>query len=275
MIDAVEALILDLLEWLAGRERTYAEVMEAWRTSCPKLPVWEDANDRGLITMEHVSGASIVRITSSGRAFLTRTVRLRVLSPTKGVSKRWGSLCSIESARRQRVRQPPRSALSARIEMTGVDQCDQLMAHQVAGAPGSFDSSSQIHNNRDSPEPATRRCSRADRDRPRIRKASGAATSAHRSGSSAGRAADGPPEAIQAHLVAAENLDLLANRQSCQTDRLAAHHFLLLSSRALLRSRARVGSGSAAVPLLHESWPVQSTLRTFALRRAVPGRERP
>jgi D-3-phosphoglycerate dehydrogenase len=70
MIEAVEALILDLLEWLAGHERTYAEVMDAWRTSCPKLPVWEDANDRGLITMEHVSGRSIVRITSSGRALL-------------------------------------------------------------------------------------------------------------------------------------------------------------------------------------------------------------
>ena len=41
----VEALIIDLLEWLTKRERTYEEVMEAWRTSCPKLPVWEEAND--------------------------------------------------------------------------------------------------------------------------------------------------------------------------------------------------------------------------------------
>jgi D-3-phosphoglycerate dehydrogenase len=31
----VEALILDLLDWLAARERTYEEVMDAWRTSCP------------------------------------------------------------------------------------------------------------------------------------------------------------------------------------------------------------------------------------------------
>ena len=47
MTDAVvEALTLDLLEWLASGERTYEEAMEAWRTSCPKLPVWEDANDR-------------------------------------------------------------------------------------------------------------------------------------------------------------------------------------------------------------------------------------
>ena len=48
--DPVENLILDLLEWLAVRDRTYEEVMAAWRTSCPRLPVWEEANDRGLLT---------------------------------------------------------------------------------------------------------------------------------------------------------------------------------------------------------------------------------
>jgi len=46
----VDGLILDLLEWLAKGERSYTEVMDAWRTSCPRLPVWEGA---------------IVRITSS------------------------------------------------------------------------------------------------------------------------------------------------------------------------------------------------------------------
>ena len=53
MIDVVEALILDLLEWVSKGEHTYEEVMDAWRTSCPKLPVWEDANERGLITEEY------------------------------------------------------------------------------------------------------------------------------------------------------------------------------------------------------------------------------
>jgi hypothetical protein len=71
MTDAVvEALIVDLLEWVATRERSYEEVMDAWRTSCPKLPVWEDANDRGLITTADVQGRSLVRITPSGRALL-------------------------------------------------------------------------------------------------------------------------------------------------------------------------------------------------------------
>ena len=40
MSDAVDALILDLLEWVGPHARPYAEVMEAWRTSCPRLPVW-------------------------------------------------------------------------------------------------------------------------------------------------------------------------------------------------------------------------------------------
>jgi hypothetical protein len=69
MVDTVvEALIHDLLEWLAKRDRSYEEVMDAWRTSCPRLPVWEDANDRGLVMREEVNGRCIVRITSSGLA---------------------------------------------------------------------------------------------------------------------------------------------------------------------------------------------------------------
>ena len=66
----IESLILDLLQWLANGERTYEDVMEAWRTSCPRLTVWEDANDRGLVTNERVNGRELVRVTSSGLAFL-------------------------------------------------------------------------------------------------------------------------------------------------------------------------------------------------------------
>jgi hypothetical protein len=70
MADVVEALILDLLEWVASGDRSYEEVMDAWRTSCPKLPVWEDANDRGLVTQEQLNGRSVVGITPAGRALL-------------------------------------------------------------------------------------------------------------------------------------------------------------------------------------------------------------
>jgi hypothetical protein len=69
----VDALILDLLEWLAARERSYEEVMEAWRTSCPKLPVWEEANDRGLIERDEVSGRSMVRVSAFGRELLQQS----------------------------------------------------------------------------------------------------------------------------------------------------------------------------------------------------------
>ena len=74
----VEGLIIDLLLWLAKGERTYEEVMDAWRTSCPKLPVWEDANDRGLVVREEANGRCIVRITAAGAALLERRKLLHV-----------------------------------------------------------------------------------------------------------------------------------------------------------------------------------------------------
>jgi hypothetical protein len=50
MVNSVlDTLIIALLKWLVRTERTYDEVMDAWRTSCPKLPVWEVATDRGLV----------------------------------------------------------------------------------------------------------------------------------------------------------------------------------------------------------------------------------
>ena len=62
----MEALILDLLEWIGPAPRPYAETMDAWRTSCPRLPVWEEANERGFIARD---GAS-VSVTRAGRNFL-------------------------------------------------------------------------------------------------------------------------------------------------------------------------------------------------------------
>ena len=70
MFDAVESLVLDLLEWVANGERSYDEVMDAWRTSCPRFPVWEEANDRKLIATQYVNGRTVVRITLSGMALL-------------------------------------------------------------------------------------------------------------------------------------------------------------------------------------------------------------
>jgi hypothetical protein len=80
IFDAVESLVLDLLEWVANSERSYDEVMDAWRTSCPRFPVWENANERGLIAKRHVNGRTVVTITSSGRALIAlRTLRSRTM----------------------------------------------------------------------------------------------------------------------------------------------------------------------------------------------------
>ena len=72
MSGTVDALIFDLLEFVAREEQPYSEVLETWRTSCPKLPVWEDANERGFISRVRVNGHAVVRLTDAGAAFLQR-----------------------------------------------------------------------------------------------------------------------------------------------------------------------------------------------------------
>lgn len=68
----IDPLVLDLVEWIAARHRTYDEVMAAWRTSCPRLPVWEDAVDRGFVRRMagDTPGCAAVEATPSGRLFL-------------------------------------------------------------------------------------------------------------------------------------------------------------------------------------------------------------
>jgi hypothetical protein len=76
MSDTLAPLILDFLEWIAVRPRPYSEVMEVWRTSCPRLTVWEDANERGFIARRHVVGEElVVDLTAAGRSFLERSGR--------------------------------------------------------------------------------------------------------------------------------------------------------------------------------------------------------
>jgi hypothetical protein len=72
MVDPLDALILDLLESIAPEPRPYSEVITAWRTSCPRLPVWEEATDRGFIERRSDTGGARVCLTSAGREFLRR-----------------------------------------------------------------------------------------------------------------------------------------------------------------------------------------------------------
>lgn len=71
MPNPVDALVLDLLEWIGPKSRPYAEVIEAWRTSCPRLPVWEEANQRGLVERRRQPGReAAVALTAAGRQLL-------------------------------------------------------------------------------------------------------------------------------------------------------------------------------------------------------------
>lgn len=66
--DTVTPLVCDLLEWLDRQPRTHADVIDGWRTSCPRLPVWEEATDRGFVARR----GAMVEVTPQGRAFLAR-----------------------------------------------------------------------------------------------------------------------------------------------------------------------------------------------------------
>ena len=59
---------LQLLAWIAERPRTYAETMDAWRTSCPRLSVWEDAIGDRLVRVDRRT----VSLTVAGRDVLSR-----------------------------------------------------------------------------------------------------------------------------------------------------------------------------------------------------------
>ena len=76
MPDTLTPLILDFLEWIAAKPRPYSEVMDAWRTSCPKLTVWEDAIDRKYVIVKRENGQDLlVDLTPLGRAFLEENGR--------------------------------------------------------------------------------------------------------------------------------------------------------------------------------------------------------
>jgi hypothetical protein len=70
MRDPVDALVVDLLDWIGPRARPYAEVIDAWRTSCPRLPVWEEANARGYLEQTQSACGVLVSVSASGLAAL-------------------------------------------------------------------------------------------------------------------------------------------------------------------------------------------------------------
>ena len=77
-LHALDPLVLDFVEWISRKPRAYADVLDAWRTSCPRLTVWEDASERGFVTREFRKGrGATVRVTDAGLAFLRAHARGR------------------------------------------------------------------------------------------------------------------------------------------------------------------------------------------------------
>jgi hypothetical protein len=71
MAEPTDALVLDLVEWIAREPRLYSEVIDNWRTSCPRLTIWEDAVDRGYVTRQPFAGIGVrVTVTEAGEKFL-------------------------------------------------------------------------------------------------------------------------------------------------------------------------------------------------------------
>ena len=48
------------------------DVMERWRSSCPRLTIWEDALSDELITFDDSSGITIVTPTAKGRRLVAQ-----------------------------------------------------------------------------------------------------------------------------------------------------------------------------------------------------------
>ncbi len=69
--------LLQFLAWVAGRPRTYADTMEAGRTSCPRLSAWEDATTDGLVDIgretDAAHGEVAVMLTEKGVTLLKTT----------------------------------------------------------------------------------------------------------------------------------------------------------------------------------------------------------
>jgi hypothetical protein len=73
----LDPLVMDLVAFVARQPRPYDEVIDAWRTSCPRLTVWEDAIDRGLITRRRAEDKTLtVQATSAGLRMLQESGRL-------------------------------------------------------------------------------------------------------------------------------------------------------------------------------------------------------
>ena len=77
MTETADPLVLDFVEWIAREPRLYAEVVGTWKTSCPRLTIWEDAADKGYVARETVVGTGlVVTVTEDGAKLLRANGRI-------------------------------------------------------------------------------------------------------------------------------------------------------------------------------------------------------
>lgn len=78
MTATADPLVLDFVEWIAREPRLYSEVIATWKTSCPRLTIWEDAAEGGYVSRETIAGVGlIVTVTEDGKKLLRRHGRVR------------------------------------------------------------------------------------------------------------------------------------------------------------------------------------------------------
>ena len=71
MTGTADPLVLDFVEWIAREPRAYSEVIATWKTSCPRLTIWEDAAECGYVTRETIAGVGlIITVTEAGEKLL-------------------------------------------------------------------------------------------------------------------------------------------------------------------------------------------------------------
>jgi hypothetical protein len=77
MAETADPLVLDFVEWVAREPRLHAEVVATWRTSCPRLTIWEDAAEAGYVARETIAGFGlIVAVTEEGERLLRENGRI-------------------------------------------------------------------------------------------------------------------------------------------------------------------------------------------------------
>jgi hypothetical protein len=89
MPDPAHALTLQFLAWVAETPRTYAQAMDAWRSTCPRLSIWEDAILDGLVTFAGGATRNTSRVTLTAKGCALLGVAADAPAPrTKGTQAR-------------------------------------------------------------------------------------------------------------------------------------------------------------------------------------------